>query len=210
MAYGFARPSWDRQLRTAQPVARPRREASVEHRALSGLRTCPSESKSRACSNAAPVDRAVRGEPRRRTCGSDTLASSSAVTSSNRGRVNAMFRLALHDDAWPRLTRPAESFGATFFHSTGLTSQPYRRSGDAPGLLRVDQADVQVTRFAAEVADRRLGDLVGTPSGDTMRGLALSPRAMRWPHPRGHRPLLVVELVDTFEQVFSLIRVSFL
>ena len=57
-------------------------------------------------------------------CASETLASSSALTSQYPALRNAMRSRS----RWTMMrvatdcTRPADSFGATFFHSTGLTS----------------------------------------------------------------------------------------
>ena len=57
-------------------------------------------------------------------------------------------------------TRPADSFGATFFHSTGADLVAVQPVQDAAGLLRVDQVVVQVARVLGGRPDGRLGDLV--------------------------------------------------
>ena len=101
-------------------------------------------------------------------------------------------------------TRPADSFGTTFFHSTGADLVAVEPVQDAAGLLGVDQVVVQVARVLGGRPDRRLGDLVEHHPLDRHArlerlqqvpgdGLALAVAV------RGQ-----VELVDVLEQLLQL------
>lgn len=91
----------------------------------SPLRSVPSESKSRPVATRRPataVSRALKVGGA--ASGSDTLASSLARMSQQAALRNAMrsrSRATMMRVATD-CTRPADNLGATFFHSTGLTS----------------------------------------------------------------------------------------
>ena len=107
-------------------------------------------------------------------------------------------------------TRPADSFGATFFHSTGADLVAVETVEDAAGLLRVDQVDVEVARVCGGGPDRRLGDLV------EHHPLDRDARLQRLEQVPGDRLALAVtvcrqvELVDVLEQALSSVTVLFL
>ena len=196
----------DGQRLAAQPGGQGARSGLVEDQHLVGLLDGAERVEITAGGHASAVDGVELGGELRRGrfgIGDAGVQLSGDVPVAGAAERHA-FALALHDDpGGDGLHAARRQLRRDLFPQHRADFVAVEPVENAPGLLRIDQGDVQVTRILRGGQDRGLGDLVEHHAPDRHLGLERLEEV-----PRDGLTLAVtvrreVELVDTLEQVLE-------